>query len=60
MSSESPKPPSNGKPWSLGADKKTGFSSDREKSVRRYLTESGNQTRNYESFRSQAAQLRSN
>ena len=33
-----PKPPFNGKPWSLGADKKAGFSSDREKSVQRYLT----------------------
>ena len=46
ISSESPRPPSNDKPWSLGADKKAGFSSDREKSVRRYLTESGNQIRN--------------
>ncbi len=41
MSSESPRPPSNGKPWSLGADKKAGFSSDREKSVQRYLTGGG-------------------
>ena len=30
----------------IGADKKAGFSSDREKSVRRYLTESENQIRN--------------
>tara|TARA_X000000368_G_scaffold409012_1_gene390380 strand:+ start:563 stop:805 length:243 start_codon:yes stop_codon:yes gene_type:complete len=43
---DSPKPPSNGKPWSLGADEKAGFSSNREKSVKRYLTESGNQIRN--------------
>ena len=38
ISSESPRPPSNGKPWSLGADKKAGFSSDRERPVQRYLT----------------------
>ena len=38
VSSESSKSPSNGKPWSLGVDKKAGFSSDREKSVQRYLT----------------------
>ena len=43
MSLESPEPPSNGEPWSLGADKKAGFSSDREKSVQRYLTEGGRQ-----------------
>ena len=41
MSWEFPRPPSNGKPWSLGADKKAGFSSDREKSVQRYLTGGG-------------------
>ena len=41
ISLESPRPPSNGKPWSLGADKKAGFSSDREKSVQRYLTGGG-------------------
>jgi hypothetical protein len=38
--SEPPKPPSNGKPWSLDADRKAGFSTDR-KTVQRYLTESG-------------------
>ena len=42
---EVPKPPSNGRPWSLGADKKAGFSFDREKSVQRYLTEGGHQLR---------------
>ena len=41
MALESPRPPSNGKPWSLGADKKAGFSSDRERSVQRYLTGGG-------------------